>query len=69
MAVRRGHGCRLAQVVGRLKTEAWTDKEGQSRKGFKIVADQINRVRPYAAQVLAFAPRTAPAWRATASNT
>ena len=34
-------------MVGRLKTETWTDKEGQTRKSFKIVADQVNRVRPY----------------------
>lgn len=38
-------------MVGRLKTEAYTDKAGQPRKSFKIVADQINRVRPYAAAV------------------
>lgn len=34
-------------MVGRLKTETWTDREGQTRKNFKIVADQVNRVRPF----------------------
>ena len=44
------HAC--MQVVGRLKTESYTDRAtGQPRKSFKIVADQINRVRPYAAPV------------------
>lgn len=34
------------QVVGRLKTETWTDKvTNQPRKTIKIVADQVNRVR------------------------
>jgi hypothetical protein len=37
------------QVVGRLKTEEWTDKmTGQPRRSFKIVADQVNKVRPWA---------------------
>ena len=37
------------QVVGRLKTETWTDKvTNQPRKSFKVVADQVNRVRSYA---------------------
>lgn len=33
--------------MGRLKTETWTDKQGQTRKSVKIVADQVNRVKPY----------------------
>ncbi|CAL8469525.1 g9066 [Coccomyxa elongata] len=35
------------QVVGRLKSDQWTDREGQTRSSFKIVADQVNRVRPW----------------------
>lgn len=36
------------QVVGRLKTETWTDKvTNQPRKAFKVVADQVNRVRSF----------------------
>ncbi|CAK0784505.1 hypothetical protein CVIRNUC_007709 [Coccomyxa viridis] len=36
------------QVVGRLKTETWTDKAtNQPRKSFKVVADQVNRVRSF----------------------
>ena len=36
------------QVVGRLKTETWTDKvTNQPRKSIKVVADQVNRVRAF----------------------
>lgn len=39
---------RVLQVVGRLKTETWTDKAtNQPRKSFKVVADQVNRVRSF----------------------
>ena len=35
-------------MVGRLKTETWTDKAtNQPRKSFKVVADQVNRVRSF----------------------
>ena len=42
----QGSGC-WQQVVGRLKNDQWTDREGQTRNTFKIVADQVNRVRPW----------------------
>ena len=36
------------QVVGRLKTETWTDKAtNQSRKSVKVVADHLSRVQPF----------------------
>ena len=38
----------MLQVVGRLKTETWTDKAtNQPRKSFKVIADQVNRVRSF----------------------
>jgi len=36
------------QVVGRLKTETWTDKvTNQPRKNVKVVADYLNRVQSF----------------------
>ncbi|BDA44738.1 probable single-stranded DNA-binding protein [Coccomyxa sp. Obi] len=51
------------QVVGRLKSEEYRDKEGQTRSSFKIVADQVNRVRPWNVGYQSAQP-AAEAWNA-----
>ncbi|KAK9861227.1 hypothetical protein WJX84_009182 [Apatococcus fuscideae] len=41
-----GKGSRVA-VQGRLKQEKWAEATGQTRSRLKVVANTINRVRPY----------------------
>ena len=38
----------MVQVLGRLRSNEWANREGVKQKSMKVAVNNINRVRPYA---------------------